>query len=314
VKRFKTALSARFVSASVVTAAALVTLLFWVSDRGSADDDAARVVKDYLTATYAHDLSRAYALISARDKKIVGESDYLETRGAYTGFALRLAQELASAMEFKVVEDTRNGTRVHIKATTKLPAPEDLSPLVGNWDTKALNALPTERQQEIVNRVARLRRNDQIVMVESQETFQLIREGKNWRLFFDWASGTRVTFDFRAPPESGIEMDFTEKEIIAKPKEPFLVHFTVKNAGKREVAARIIHRIQPEAAGETLQMIQCGLLSPIDLAPGNEREMASVYFLDSLPEDKRVSITYDFQIEPASGSLKPNATSPGKGR
>jgi len=192
-----------------------------------------------------------------------------------------------------------------------LPAPEDLSTLVENWNTEKLNALSPARQRYILDRIATLRREQKLALVESQESFELIKEGKNWRLFFDWASGARVKFDFRAPPGSGIEMDFVEREIVARPQAPFLVHFKVKNRGSREITATIAHRIEPAAAREHLQMIQCGLLSPLELAPGSEREMAGVYLFDGPPNIKHFSIAYEFQVALAVSASK--SRSPRKG-
>jgi hypothetical protein len=295
----------RFAGASLAAVLVLAALLLIMAERGAADDDAARVVKNYLAATYARDFARAYGLISERDKKIVSQADFVRSRGAYSGFALRLAEDLASGMEFKVIEDARAGDRAHVKAAVKLPAPEDLSALVENWNIERLNALPPTRQRYTLDRIAALRREQKLTLVQSQESFDLIKEGKNWRLFFDWASGVRVRFDFRAPPGSGIEMDFAEKEIIVRPQEPFLVHFKIKNRGRREVTATVAHRIEPTAARENLEMIQCGLLSPIDLAPGSEREMAGVYLLDGLPDIKHLSIAYEFQVAPAAKSRSP---------
>ena len=294
----------------------LAAPFFLIAERGAADDDAAQVVKNYLAATYARDLARAYRLISEQDKQVLSQADFVQSRGAYSGFALRMAEELARGMEFKVTEDARVGERAHIKATVKLPAPEDLSALVENWNTKRLNALSPARQRYILDRIASLRRERKLALVESQESYDLIKDGKNWRLFFDWASGARVSFDFRAPPGSGIEMDFAEKEIVARPQEPFLVHFKIKNRGQREVMARIAHRIEPAAVRQNLQMIQCGLLSPIDLAPGSEREIAGVYLLDGPPDIKQLSIAYEFQVSPAasaSSASKSRAAMPVKG-
>ncbi len=299
--------------AALFIAALLLTAPFFRAIAGAASDGgAARVVKEYLAASYARDFTRAYELISARDRKVIGRADFVRSRGAYSGFALRLAQDLARGMEFTVIENSRAGARARIQAAVKLPAPEDLAPLVENWNTEKLNALAPARQREILERIAVLRRAGKLALVESQESFDLIREGEDWRLFFDWASGARVSFDFRAPPGSGIEMDFDEKEIIARPKQPFLVHFKIRNRGPKEIIARIVHRVAPAPARENLQMIQCGLLSPIDLMPGSERELAGVYLLDEPIEARQLSIVYEFLIAPSAGA-RTRAPSPAQG-
>jgi hypothetical protein len=289
----------------------LVVLFFVTTDSSTAGDSAAAVVKEYLAATYARDFVRAYHLISERDKKIISQSDFVQSRGAYSGFAQRVAEDLAQGMEFNVLEDVRAGERASIKAAVKLPEADDLSPLVENWDAERLNKLSPAQRRIILERIANLRREQKLLWVESQESFDLIKEGHNWRFFFDWASGTRVRFAFHAPAGSGVEMDFAEKEIVARPQEPFLVHFKIKNGGRREVIATIGHRVEPATAADNLLMIQCGLLSPTLLAPGAEREMAGVYLLDGPVEVKHLSIAYEFQSVPAS--VKSRAVARAKG-
>jgi hypothetical protein len=281
---------------------------FFVSNCCRTDDAAIGVIKDYIQATYARDFARAYRLISDKDKQMMNEVDYVRDHGAYDGFTLRLAKKLAANMDFNVLEDARDAQRARIKAGFKLPSPEDLSPLVENWDSEKLNSLSPAQQGQILESIEKLRHDKKLLMVESQETFELIQERGNWRLFFDWASGTRVMFSFVAPPSSGIEVEFQEKEIVANSHEPFIVHFRIKYRGNREVSARIVHRVEPLAVKENLQMIQCGLLSPINLAPGTEQEMASVYLFDgSLGEVKQVSITYEFKVEPMGSRIAPTA-------
>jgi len=259
------------------------------------------VIKNYIEAIYARNFLQAYRLISIEDQRIRNEQDYVREQGAYDGFTLRLAKSLAEKMDFAVLEDKRNGQRARITARFKLPSPEDLSALAQNWDSEKLNSSSPDQQRQILESIEKLRRDKKLLMVESQQTFELIKEGKDWRLFFDWAGGTKVRFGFLAPPGSGIEVEFQEKEIIANPRDPFIVHFQIKYRGNREVSAKIVHRIEPPAVRENLQMIQCGLLSPINLSPESEQEMASVYLFDgNLSEVKKVFLAYEFKIEPAA--------------
>jgi len=241
----------------------------------------------------------------------MSEVNYVRDHGAYDGFTLGLAKSLAEKMDFAVLEDKHNGQRGRITARFKLPSPEDLSPLVQNWDSEKLNSISPVQQRQILESIEKLRRDKKLLMVEAQETFELVKEGENWRLFFDWASGTKVTFSFLAPSSSGIEVEFQEKEIIAKPGEPFVVHFKIKHRGDRAVSTRIVHRVEPPAGRENLQMIQCGLLSPLNLSPGSEQEMASVYLFDGdVAEAKHVFIAYEFKVEPPASSVAqtPRAT------
>ena len=305
----------QFLLVCFVSAMGVIGFFFFVSNYGTTDDVAVNVIKDYIQATYARDFPRAYGLISDKDKHTMSEVNYVRDHGAYDGFTLRLAKSLATNMDFSVLEDVRDDQRARIRTRFKLPSPEDLSRLVENWNSEKLNSLSPVQQEQVLANIEKLRRDKKLLMVESQETFALIKEGKNWRLFFDWAGGTKVTFGFLAPSSSGIEVDFQEKEIIANPGEPFIVHFKIKYRGNREVSARIVHRVQPAAVGENLQMVQCGLLSPINLSPGSEQEMASVYFFDGNPSEvKQVLIAYEFKVEPPASNIAhvPLAVSPTK--
>src|SRR5258705_8050104 len=287
--------------ACVVGLISAAGFFFFVSNCCTPEDDPIVVIKNYIQATYARNFAQAYRLISIEDQRIRNEGDYVREEGAYDGFTLRLAKSLAEKMDFAVLEDKRNGQRARITTRFKLPSPEDLSPLAQNWDSEKLNSISPDQQRQILESIEKLRRDKKLLMVESQQTFELIKEGKDWRLFFDWAGGTKVRFGFLAPPRSRIEVEFQEKEIIANPRDPFIVHFKIKYRGNREVSAKIVHRIEPPAVRENLQMIQCGLLSPINLSPGSEQEMASVYHFDgNLSEVKKVFITYEFKIEPAA--------------
>ena len=298
--------------ACVVGLISAAGFFFFVSNCCTPEDDPIVVIKNYIQATYARNFAQAYRLLSIEDQQIRNEGDYVREQGAYDGFTLRLAKSLAEKMDFAVLEDKRNGHRARITARFKLPSPEDLSPLVQNWDSEKLNSISPVQQRQILESIEKLRRDKNLLMVEAQETFELIKEGKNWRLFFDWASGTKVTFSFLAPSSSGIEVEFQEKEIIANPREPFVVHFKIKHRGNRAVTARIVHRVEPAAGRENLQMIQCGLLSPINLSPGSEQEMTSVYLFEgNLAEVKHVFIAYEFKVEPSASTIAqtPRATS-----
>ena len=297
--------------ACVVGLISATGFLFFGSSCSTPAADPIVVIKNYIEATYARDFPQAYSLISIKDQRIRNEQDYVRQQGAYDGFTLRLAKSLAEKMEFAALEDKRNGQRARITARFKLPSPEDLSPLVQNWDAEKLNSLSVIEQEQILAKIEKLRRDKKLLVVESQETFELIKEGKNWRLFLDWASGTRVTFSFLAPSNSGVEVDFQEKDIIANPREPFIVHFKIKYRGNRAVSARIVHRVEPAAGRENLQMIQCGLLSPINLSPGSEQEMASVYLFEGNPAGvTHIFIAYEFKVEPPASRIayKPRTT------
>jgi len=115
------------------------------------------VIKNYIETTYARNFPQAYSLISIKDQRIRNEQDYVREQGAYDGFTLRLAKSLAEKMEFAALEDKRNDQRARITARFKLPSPEDLSPLVQNWDAEKLNSLSVIEQEQILAKIEKLR-------------------------------------------------------------------------------------------------------------------------------------------------------------
>jgi hypothetical protein len=280
----------------LVSSVIVLAAYFLMTDRRSGDNAPVGVMQKYIAATYARDFKQAYHYISSQDQKVRDEESYVQEKGAYSGFALELAKQLAEAIEISVLAHEQTSNRVRIKLHVKLPAAEDLSPIVYGWDSDKLNGLTPSERQRILEEVRKLKHGRKLVMVEGEDTFELIKEGGNWRLFLDWASGVKVAFGFSAPPSSGIEAQFSEKRIIARFGEPFQTTFKVKNRSSREVVTNISHLVEPAAIREHLEMIQCGLLSPMTLAPGHEREMSSIYILTGdFPESvKDVTINYAF--------------------
>jgi Cytochrome c oxidase assembly protein CtaG/Cox11 len=286
------------------TAAGVAVLLVSVHylhrfDRCSAHEELLLVLQSYLKASYARDFKQAYHYISSQDQKVRREESYVQEKGAYSGFTLQLAKQLAEAMEIRVfgTEQTIEGVRITVQV--KLPAAEDLSPVVYGWDSDKLNSLTPTQQHRILEELTKLKQSGKLTMVVAQETYDLIKEANDWRVFFDWASGVKIAFGFSAPPSSGIEAQFSEKQLITKIGEPFQIVFKIKNRSSREVAMKVGHLIEPPDIREHLEMIQCGLLSPMALSPGNEQEMSSIYILTGeFPENvKDVTIKYVFKPE-----------------
>ena len=219
---------------------------------------------------------------------------YVHEKGSYGGFTLRLAKKLGENIDFEMLDPKQSENRAQVKARFKVPSPEDLSPILFGWDSDTLNSLSTTEQQRLLDRLEELRRDGRLIPMEAQEIYNLVREGNSWKIFFNWAAGVKVTFAFSAPPSSGITAQFANQEIITKVGEPFQIVFSIKNRGTRTVKAKIAHLVEPPAIREHLEMIQCGLLSPMTLPPGSEGEFSSVYILTGEVPDsiKQMSLTY----------------------
>jgi hypothetical protein len=278
---------------------ALPGFYFRTVDRRQLQKDPLPVVRAYLEAIYARDFERAYGHISRRDQVTKAKEAYVREKGPYSGFTLRLASRLAEGMEIGVIDREQLPDRTRIKVRFKLPAPEDLSPLVHGWDSGKLNSLPPNQQRRLLETVEEKRKNGRLILTESQQTFDLFNEEGEWKLFFDWAAGVKVTFYASLTSSSEIEARLSEREVLAKVGEPFQITLKVKNRGRRETLVRVDHLVEPKEITERVELIMCGFLLPFELWPGGEREFSSAYVLGGgIGEDvRRLAITYEFKTE-----------------
>jgi hypothetical protein len=264
------------------------------------------VVRAYIEALYARDFERAYRHIARADQKIKAKEAYIQEKGPYTGFARELARRLAEDMEIGVIDRAQSPDRARITVRFKLPAPEDLSPLVYGWDSAKLDSLSPDQRRMLLETLEEKRKNGSLIMIESRQTFDLVDDGGEWRVFFDWAAGVRITFHASLSPASGIEARLSEREVIARVGEPFEINLKVKNHSPHPLLVRVAHLFEPKDIAERLELIMCGLLQPFELWPGRELEFSSAYLLESGigEEIRQLAITYEFTLEERLGGRK----------
>lgn len=266
-------------------------------------DDPLKPLRLYLEAAYARDYRSAYRLVSSEDRKLKSESDYVRERGSFSGFTLDLARALAEAIEIEPLEIRREDGRAWIRARLSLPDASRLASLALDWDEERLNRLPPHRQREILAEVAKLRASGELPRIEGEQSFELVREPGGWRLFHDWAAGVRIAFVVRLPEGAPLAVEARAREVVARPGELFHISFRVRNRSRREVSARIDHRLEPERFQDHLELIACGLLFPVRLRPGEEEEYWSTYALrGDLPEGaKSLRVVYEFELDQEPG-------------
>jgi hypothetical protein len=266
------------------------------------------VVKAYLKASYARDYGNAYRYISSQDRHVWNEKSYVSQSESFTGFALELAQKLAESMDVWVVEKQLSSRRAHYKVGYKVPTADELSSLLFDWDPAKLNALSRPRQKELLDALGKMQKDGKMIMIEGQETFDLVFDEGGWKLFFNWASGIKVTLRADAAPSTGLEARFVQTELIVKQDEPFQIDLKIKNRSKKPVLARIVHRIEPEDMENHIEMIACGALRPLAFQPGDVQEISSAYLIrDKLATGSKVGITYEFKLEPFPPSVRAQA-------
>jgi cytochrome c oxidase assembly protein CtaG/Cox11 len=257
------------------------------------------VIQSYLKATYARDYRTAYAHLSRPDRTVRDEKSYVAGQVEYTGFTARLAGMLAGFMDLKLTEESSDGPRTKIKVEYSVPAPEDVSSLVWDWNAEKLNSLSTAEQARLLDAVAARQRIGNLTRIQGHQTFELIREGNGWKIFQDWGAGTRVKVHTILAGRSDVEIKLLQNEIITSGQEPFQVNLAIKNRGSQPVVLAMRHVIEPFQAADYLEMIQCGLERAVVVEPGTQKEFSMAYLLDPTVRNnfQDLALTYAFEAK-----------------
>ena len=289
---------------AVIAAAALLLVLppaYLIGvERGNGGNEPVRILLKYLKAAYARDYKQAYRLISSQDRRLKTEKVYVRERGPFTGFTLEIARKLSELIEVRPFQVNLDHHRARIKAALKLPDANTVAPLVLDWDEERLNALPISEQRRVLASVDRLKRDSGLKMIDGEEEFVLVKENQGWKVSLDWAAGIQVNFNATVPNTNLLEARPLIRETLARPSELFTVAYKVKNRSLKDVFARVVHHVQPKALAEHLDIVECALLLPVRVLPGEEREYSTTYLVrGDLPEGtKELSVTYEFKVEP----------------
>jgi hypothetical protein len=290
-------------SCIVLAAAALMLSLPWVyllkAERRPAADEQGKVLSQYLKSVYARDFKQAYGFISAQDRALKSAEVYVSERGPFTGFTAEVAQKLAEWIDARPIERQQVNHRTRLKVRLSLPDANSVGPLLFEWDETRLNALPTSEQRKLLAELERLRANGRLKILQGDEEFVLVKEGKQWKVFLDWAAGTHVAFKSIVPEGGLIEAEPDIRETIARSGDLFTVTYRVKNRSEHPLSARIVHRVEPTDVAHHLDLVECALLLPVQIPPGQEETYASRYWLrGDLPEGaKRLEVTYEFKVD-----------------
>jgi hypothetical protein len=258
--------------------------------------DPAVVVQAYLRATYARDYIDAYRYLSSEDQRVKDLNRYVQQRGTYYGFALEAAKKLAEFIEIKPTTRAESQNRVQVIAHLKVPDLGKISPLVLNWNTYQLNALPIAERKKIVENIEKKSREKSLDMNEGEERLELIRENHEWRIFLNWAAGIKIPLRLALSAVPELDVSVSPREAAIQPGDMFEVFLRIKNRSNRSLVARIAHLIEPQAVADYFDFVECGFLSPVTLPPGEQEYSGRYLVRGSIPESVReLSLTYDFK-------------------
>lgn len=248
----------------------------------------------YIRATYARDYEEAYSYIATPDQRLKDRASYVRDRGAFSGFALEIARVLASYIELKPIETRVIDGQARIKIQFEVPDAGKLGPMLHDWDIDQLEGLSGTERKALLAGIDRLRQNHAIEMVQGEDAFDLTKEGASWKIVLNWSSPVDVGFQTSISSSVPVEARLGHSDVVTRPGEIFKVVLNVKNTSQEQVLARIGHLVDPYSVRDYLDLVECGFLLPVRLAPGKEEEFVSTYLLrKNLPEGvRRLNVTY----------------------
>jgi hypothetical protein len=291
-------LGKNFLFAAFTSVLLALPLLFWLYNHERSDDPVPTLSK-YLKFLYARDIGQAYRLISTVDQRIKKRDDYVRERGAFTGFALETARKLADLIEIRLVSQQLEGPRSRVKVALTLPDANAVAPLLLDWDEQRLNLLPSPAQKKILLTIDDLARQNKLSLIKGEEEYVLVKENSKWKVFLNWAAGVRIKFATVLPAD-GVSAEPMARETVVRSGDLFTVGFKVNNPTAEQVVTRIVHHVEPKELSRYLDLVECGLLLPVRLRPGEEQVYNSTYLVrGDLPDGaKAISVTYEFKVEP----------------
>ena len=256
------------------------------------------IALEYGRALYASDLEHAYRLVSVEDRRLKDEQTFLREGRPATGFGLELSRQLASFIQATPVTTTISADRARVTLKVRLPdanAPA-IATLAADWDEKHLNSLSQREREHSTRTLDQLHRSDQLPMLEGEEIVELVREAHGWRVFLNWAGGIRVRFHAALQEKLPLQVTVVPEEALLSPGERVHVTLQATNRSTRDVVARVNHRIDPTAQADSLALLQCPLLIPVTLKPGQTEEFRSEYLLlkNVSGSTKQFQVTYEF--------------------
>jgi hypothetical protein len=282
---------------------ALALFLLAAADAAAAEHaidmrDPVQVIGAYLRATYARDYVEAYRYISSADRKVRDLNRYVRGRGAFSGFTLQAAKRLSEFVEVAALRQSETPPRLQAAIKYRVPDTKQIAPLLLDWDPFRLNSLSLPQRQQLLDGLVQRQRDGSLEMRQGEETFELVQEDGEWRIFLDWAGGVKIPISVDLSKSADLDVALSNSEFVVQPGDVFDLSLRIRNKSDQVLVARIDHIVAPQDIADYVDFVQCGFLWPVTLQPGKEQEYSGTYMVrGSLPEGVRqLKLTYDFRI------------------
>jgi hypothetical protein len=255
------------------------------------------VVKAYLQATRARDFDTAYGYVSSVDRRVRDRNTYLRSQESFVGFALDLAKSLAAHMQVWLIRQKSGWPATRLEIGYRAPTADEIFSQLHDWNPNKLNALSSTQQSALLEALSKLKSSAKMITIEGRETFELMREKKDWKIFLNWRSQHRVLLKSSQPRPEDLTVEFLRNDLLVKSEEPFQVDIRVTNRTNREIVVKLNHLFEPRQIEKSIDMIACGSLAPFRLLPHETQTISSSYLArGTLPARAPFSIIYDFNF------------------
>ncbi len=279
---------------------AVAALMFGMPASGAlASEDIENVLRDYMRAFYSRDAERAYDLLSAADREVKSLEEYALETGSFDGVALELSKTLADSIRFdNLMVHVVDGLG-HITFDVTPPNANDpaLRESLLDFDPDRLQALSPDQVETLkLDLHAKSAAGSLPTLSSKGETWSLIKEDGQWRVFENWAEAVEVRFNAATFHDLGWEFEPVQPRVMAKHGETIHMAYRVKNIGTSEVTAKARHIIGPGDDADYLDIIACFCFLESTLAPGEEVELPLTFRVDyEAPEDvTKFWVNYEF--------------------
>jgi len=278
-------------------------LTFGLAPSGAlASEDVETVLKDYLRAVYSQDAEAAYAFLSEADRDVKAIKDYASDVGAFDGAALVIAKALAEQIDFGRSDVEGTDDYVDVTFDVTLPNANDptIRDLVHGFDADRLAELPPADIQTLIADIQTLRSSGELPLLTSKgETWTLVRENDQWRVFENWAEAVEVTFDALTFHDLPWEFEPMRTRVMAQHGETIHMAYRAKNIGDEEITAKARHIIGPDEDAAFLDIIACFCFLEETLAPGEETELPLTFRVDFEAPDEVTAFNVTYEFYPA---------------
>ncbi len=236
-----------------------------------------QIAESFFLETYTRDFSSAWERVSKQDKAARTRDQYVSENPDATEQQALLLDQLAEWGEFQALAVVSNTPQQAI-VSARIRYPNSSHDRIEELVSAAGD--PNADGAALVQELIQLHESDQIQFVEGEVSFDLVLEGKQWRLAQHWGQGVTVLLEAAVSP--GLPWDFypVQTQLTALPGELVRATYVARNNSDQTITANAIHEVGPASAVRYFQTIQCFCFTEQTLEPGEEREMTHVFRID----------------------------------